>query len=921
MEIVFGTQLDGLAFPETTTGEAAAFNSAVVGFQAFLGLLELKLGINCPQANRTIRLANYLRLIKALPDKHFFSASLSTDAWAAADYLLAMRDELVCAGWDKKPISGLDRIISLAKIEESAQIDDGYGERHVRVNQRLQEANLSLIKTLKLAQPISIFPSMWQKTIALLERLGTEVIELPVQAKSNDRGSDIFALQQCMLSPDHSKRLQLKGDGTVAVLDAADELAAATFVAAWMAQRSLPAKDIVLIRGADCSLLSQACRRYGLPSIGNAARSQLKEALQILPLSFKLACRPLDPVNIVEFLRIQEGPLPEWVSKKLLDAIGNAPGLNGESWNKAWRDCLDKQRSWLLKDDPFLSRDTATFIAKEKIEQHKVWFHECVPAGTDFIAKAEATEICQRVEQWAQDKQKRTNDPTIYVICAGQARLLKQLFLQEPEEQTPMAQVYKMVEAVLSYGSSVSGAEAADWALVDKPGQIWDKAPVVVWWSFAQTDRSVPRRSVWSEFEIEQLRQHGVILETLAERLKRERFCWTMPLLNAANQLILIKPRVVAGERAVAHPIWDELVCTLDGHSIKKISSKSSELFSQSGLNFARSEIECVESQAIPLPAPLRTWQVPAGKIKAKNRESFSSIDRLLGCGLAWVLRYSGSMYEPKSLAMPQKQQLIGVLAHAIVNEMYKANKQWHVHEARKYAARRVNELIPEMAATLLLPGARPQLREATEAIPKSIEQLVEFLNHSGAEVEDTEIPLAAKINETTILKSTLDMLLRLPSGTRAVLDLKWSSSPYFYRKRLVEGTAIQLAIYSWLAQESDEQSKQSNIVPLFKNLQQPLPPAGYFMLRQGDLYFTSDGVFPRFTLIRKMERDLDETWKLTLEAYQRELAQLQSGKIIAAGIINHDEITLEDFVHPVLSEPPCNFCEFSHFCGLTELT
>jgi hypothetical protein len=153
-------------------------------------------------------------------------------------------------------------------------------------------------------------------------------------------------------------------------------------------------------------------------------------------------------------------------------------------------------------------------------------------------------------------------------------------------------------------------------------------------------------------------------------------------------------------------------------------------------------------------------------------------------------------------------------------------------------------------------------------------------------------------------------MLIRLPSGSRAVIDFKWSSAPYWYRKRISEGRALQLAIYSWLAKQTDEATISAS---------DKLPPAGFFMFRQAELFFTADGIFPRTYFVRKMARDLDETWKVTVEAYERTLAELQKGTITATGIID-DTIKLDAFMNPVLVEPPCNFCQLGHFCGKTEL-
>jgi hypothetical protein len=180
-------------------------------------------------------------------------------------------------------------------------------------------------------------------------------------------------------------------------------------------------------------------------------------------------------------------------------------------------------------------------------------------------------------------------------------------------------------------------------------------------------------------------------------------------------------------------------------------------------------------------------------------------------------------------------------------------------------------------------------------------------LQDAGATVEACEKHLSAPFRGDAVLNGDIDILIRLPSGGRAVLDFKWSSSPYWYRKRIIEGTALQLAIYSWLAKQTDEEATDK------------LPPAGFFMFRHCELFFTADGVFPRYTLVRKMARDLDETWKVAIEAYERTFAELQKGTITATGIID-STISLDVFMNPVLVEPPCNFCQLGHFCGKREL-
>jgi hypothetical protein len=282
-------------------------------------------------------------------------------------------------------------------------------------------------------------------------------------------------------------------------------------------------------------------------------------------------------------------------------------------------------------------------------------------------------------------------------------------------------------------------------------------------------------------------------------------------------------------------------------------------------------------------------------------------------------------MRNPKSFDLPEKQLLLGKLAHEVVNEMYKQKQHWAPAEAREFGTAMVADLVPRMAAGLLLPAAAAQLREAKEAIPASVEHLCKLLNDIGAEVEGCEVPLRATLNATTTLNGNLDMLVKLSNDRRLVLDFKWSSKPFFYRTRIVDGKALQLAIYGWLVNhigELDQQaSESSNVLPFSPPDPRGefLPPAGFYMLRHGQLFFTEAGIFPDYTLVRKAARSLSETWRIAREAYDRELTKLRAGTVVATGI-NDDTIDLDAFINPEISDPPCAFCRFGRLCGKEQL-
>lgn len=941
MHLVFGCNLDGLVYPEHANGADASFDQAVCGPLSFLNHLETIFGVRQPPVVKALRTAQYMRLLKNANDgTQFFSASLSTDPWTTSAFLLAIRDELTASGWNGENIAGFAKLNQLAEVERDERIANGFGERLHLVVKKLRDLSASSVQAslplskLSLVDPKELLPPVYARLIELLESNGI-LIENVEQKPAGIVGSDLRRLQEKLLSSDFSHKLSLGGDGSVTIIDSIEEAQAARLAASWLSQ-SDSSDGIVIIRGSDCSAISHACQSLSLPSLGPNSRGHFRAILQVLPLAFKLACRPLDPNTMIEFINLPGGPIPNWIGNKLLSALSDSPGIGGKAWQSAWLACIREQSEWTGRDFPNLSLSEKDEIAKSKVEKFRVWFDEFERSDSKEVSLKEAEYICLRIEKWAAERAPNDENRVLYELAAHQSKLLRQIISTCREELFTLSQLQKMIESVNSYGSTLSTAEAAPWTIVDKPGQIWSAVDKVLWWGFAEHNISPLKTSIWSDFELEILRQNNIFWESSVERLRRETSSWRAPIMNARSRLILVKPHMVAGRRASTHPVWDELKVHIEDSSLKKISVDPVTYQSTERSHIAGVELCGNAVDPVYLPSPLRTWQIPNVQIKGRPKESFSSIERLLGCSLSWVLQYNGGMWASRSFSIPQKQLLLGKLAHAVVNELFEKKKYWTAEEAESFARHCVSELLPKMAAGLLLPGAAPQLREAKEAIPLSVKQLVTFLNEAGVEVEGSEISVKAPFVNGN-LSGIIDLLVRLPDGTPAVLDFKWSLSPYFYRKRIAEGRALQLAIYSWLVNESKskvadfskikrkrevnasaDEGLRSESAQTIGTAATPLPPAGFYMFRHGELFFTQDGVFPSYTFVRKMQRDLPETFELTFAAYLRALEELNAGKAIASGVFDE---TVDVFAPPSLVEPPCSFCKLSHFCGVKELT
>lgn len=551
MEVVFGSHLDGMTFPETCNGKPASFHSLVAGPAALIGLLETRLGLRQPPVNRTVRQTEYLKLLQQLQGKHFFSESLKNDAWNTAGHLLSMREELIMSGWKRQHISELNKVNSLAEVEVLGTISDGFPERFVRVAEHLKShsSTRTPIALLRLVESRESLPIHWRNLISTLEKLGPKVEEIG-SVPSLGRGDLLLLQERFSQSITDTSKLHLTADGTFTVLDADDELQAAIVLSTWFSQRGNN-EDVLLIRDGDCSALTQACQRNALPSVGSTARSQLKGALQILPLAFQIVRRPINPQILIEFLSIKDGPLPDGIAKQLIAAVNEAPGIGGKSWNAVWKKCTEWYATYLMEQNREIGKAAALQEAANGIPAMQAWFEESVADGANEISRTAAEAICGRIEKWLATKQSSECNKSVFEIAQGHTKMLKQLFNVYDHPSISLDLLQEMIESVTAYGSGGGGgAEAADWSLVEKPGQIWGSAKTIVWWGFAQGAWSFPRRSSWTDLELGILKNHGIVLESLIEKLRRETWSWRMPLLHATERLILVKPRVVLGEQS-----------------------------------------------------------------------------------------------------------------------------------------------------------------------------------------------------------------------------------------------------------------------------------------------------------------------------------------------------------------------------------
>ncbi|WP_448190489.1 RecB family exonuclease [Azospirillum sp. sgz301742] len=895
MRVQFGWHLDGSCWPETFDGRHASLGTAVAGPAGLLTILETRLGLSGPDAWPALRTAQYLaRLRQADDGARFYSRSLAADGWSVAGRLLAWRDALVEAGWNGS--GGGSRLDTLAAVERApVPLAPGRADRLRAVLDALAGPCAAPIAELRLATPAALLRPPWRALLDRLGACGTRIVPGKEPAPAAD--GDLGAVGRWLTT---GVRAACRGDGTLTVLEADEEWLAAEMTAGWLAAAPDDNHGMVILRGQRTTLLDEACRRLGLPRVGGAGRSPWRAAVQVLPLAFATLWNPLDVRRLMELLTLPQSPIPASVADLFADALTQAPGVGGPPWQEAWRSARERRRT-RLEERGVAGPDLETRLDAEEREW-RGWLETPRFDEDDGIPVGTAVALCGRVAGWARSRAGAGAGPGDDLLrhVAAQADAMAAVVGAAGLGRLPKPQLDRMLDSVIGEGAALpaGGAEAAPWTVVDEPGQVWGAARTVLWWGFLDPGRG-REPSPWSNAERAALAAAGCLPETPEAALRRDAWAWRLPVLNAAERLILVKPRSVAGEPGVAHPLWHEiqpvLGPALDGCRIVHASAGLwRDRVAFAGRPVARTALEPCDR-----PAPRRLWRVPVGAVPMRDRESATSLERLLGCPFAWVLRHAAGVRPGALRAIPDGSRLLGTLAHAVVAELFAERPSWPPDEAALRAAALFDRLLPVLAAPLQRPGFGLERERARAMVAEAVRSLARLMEAAGLTVRACEEPVEEALPEGVTLEGIIDLLLEeAATGRPVVLDLKWSGSDRHRRREVAEGRAIQLAVYGRLV-------GQGAVVP-----------AGYYMLAQQRLLACAPEPFPAHAHVPGS--DLPAVWRAAWESRATRLAGLRRGEILAPGVPAEDD---GEAAAPALTlSPPCGLCEYGRLCGAGSL-
>jgi hypothetical protein len=888
MHVVFGMAADGSAHPPHPGAGSGAVGGAVVGPAGLLELLAGQLGLSGPLVAPVVRIAAWQAKLEAAAavKPRFYSASLAADALSTARLLLSWRDDLTEAGWVPVDAGTTgSRLADLAAAELSPPpLPRGRSDLLREVVSRLAGGGRSGLATVETIEDLDLLPPSWQALARALSASGVAVSRRPATTPTAGDG-DLARLQRFLGGGAIDA---LVGDGSLTLLESRTAIMAAEAVADWVAHDPGRGRGTVfVVPSGDTGLLDRAFARRGLPALGASPRSAHRGALQLLPLAFSVAWAPFDPQKLLELLLLPAPPIDLWAARLLAGALSREPGVGGPAWADAWS----------AIEAGIAERDGGA-AGQATLAEWRAWMDVGAHGRSSGMPAGAAVAISDRVRRWALATDGGTRDPLL--LCAvGAADALSGAFGALGRSPVTAAQVDGLIDLAVAEGlpDPAHVAEEGGARVVTQPGAVWGEAARVVWWGFSGGEGQ-PRQP-WTRAEVAALADIGCEVEPAARARRRSAAHWEQVVLASRAALVLVTPALDRGDEAKSHPLAHRMAPILRGSNRAAVSAVAETLLTHASLRLGGRDVSRRAHANVDLPAARATWTLPAPLADAVRgrTETASTLQDLLECQFRWLLRHVARLRGGRAHAIPDRERLLGNVAHALAEAVFPKGSVPDPDEVRRAAAACLDNILDSIAAPLRLAGSSGELAFARARIPDSLATLATILADRGMAVVEMEVERASGSGAPAV-RSRLDLLVRDREGVEAVIDLKWTGSRTWRRAEVEEGRAIQLATYGHLVAPAGG------------------APAAYYLLRQRELLAEAGSALAQDGLT--VARTLDATWE-AIAADWAELTRLaRSGRGVATGVPG-----VAEHLPPTLGFPPgervCAFCDMGDVCRVRE--
>lgn len=910
MRVYFGWELDGARNRTSELGVAR------VGPKGFISLLETRLGLG--QAESETTYAERVSIVKdalsqLLEQGHgaWFEASYRINSWSLARHLLRVRDFLTAYGWEPSPLDAIpadysNRLITITQMEHAARQTPGWltngsnsaGQVVTALSERTWPLGIEKV-TLMHTQRESL-PALYRRILEHLESTGTVIEDAPASE-----------------SPTSTK-----------LLVADHEWEAASITATTLSTLLQQESETTVIAGMSTAVLDHELTLRGL----NPLQVASSEQPNIVATFLRAMTKPHDVRSLLALLQTSF-PAPDGgrlslirsdVAREFTSSLETSAGVGGAEWaaalsrfeapEGATADMLERAQanqavahlltSYIVEQPLVLNELSEESVDTEEIATRLAWLH----LRLETLARASSTRPSPDTARSGRSRE--------LMGALQQVTYVKKVITQVG--QLTARELFSLVDSTVNSDSLRPLEPAAHQKLnvVTSPAQVAETCTSVVWW--APAGETVSTYFPLTSTEMAALTDAGFEIpeaQTLAELSVQAQ----LGALNQAHSVIVVMPKVIAGEPLVPNSLVDFLTYAAQEQVKPQLVA---ELYA-----FTDTEDNQQTDQPLPvqvtdpaggienltLPATVAVEQPDPVEFTFNGGDhllpeylSHSQIDKLLSRPAEWLMRYKLGIKPSSGANVPSGNRMIGLFMHKLAENLHHAKTQggqpgpYQVDESD--IAKEFDRLVTEEAASLLLPGSYKlhQLQRAT--VIATLGNFYRALYDSGIAITAVESPLGTdsvtltdvanpdypqtregfytsdlkgRDGKPLLIVGFKDVEITVPAEEGrtlpGVIDLKYTSKSDRYSRPAGYGEATQLAIY---ARSLADSSHTMNDVP-----------SAYFMLKDGKFFATHTmGEIRPIPKLRapatKTTADAQELWALIIQRLEWVFADLRQGNL-----------------------------------------
>ena len=629
------------------------------------------------------------------------------------------------------------------------------------------------------------------------------------------------------------------------------------------------------------------------PTIGSQIESIATPALAVLPLSFSLCLEPANSQDMLEFLQLEYNPLPLKLRKQLLKALSAKPAINSPLWNEVLENYFAGE-----------SKDTTERKALE--EKILPWLNLSQCKGGQVNSKL-VLEICTMVSSWAKKRSMGGKDQNVDLMTAAYiAETLANIITLRAEETIEYLYLQRLNREVSSSRSTITDGfeqELGSLTKVKHPSAILNHADYIIWWCALDSTTESPSWSFWRKKELIEQEEVGIKMTPVKDKLIADAKTARRAICLAKKQVILVSVTSRGGEPEEPHPIW---------HEIRHAFKEGLPTYTPAVISSNNQVLNNLFKEAIPQKIlPLKeidfkdSWKLMPDSVGTREFESASSLEKIVGCPLAWMLHYQANIKEPDVYAIPAENLLYGNIAHDLIEQLLQSkcgpdSAPFDENQVGDFIGAEFDKYVGVNAVSLLQPGNEGELFKVKEQIISGAKRLVGLLNGGDYVCYDSEHkhilenPFESEEKGNIVGFPDIELHKRNNPEVKVAIDLKWGGKNY-RSNTLKRGWALQLAIYSQM---------------LNKNKKDKLVPTGFFIIKDAELLTVHEDLFPGARVIKGI--DENETWEIFSEEIEKAHKNIKNG-IIEVGIDSDKKKDLENAGR--FTKASCGFCCFEPFC------